>query len=330
MPAEPMLASPLARPVVPLSWVAEPKWDGFRVLVARRSDGRVLVRSRHGTDLAPAFPEIAAAAAEQLRPGVLLDGELVIWEGGRLAFERLGQRMGRRGQSAARLAEQIPAHVVVFDVLYVDDVSTQTRPYAERRSVLEGLFVPDGLRPPWTLCPAASVTDLSTLRTWMSWSVVGVEGLVLKDPLQRYRPGVRGWRKYRVRDTTEAVVGAVTGSLARPGSVLLGRLDDRGRLRFVGRTVPLPATAARDLTPLLHPARSDHLWRGREFSAGWGTRETLEVALVDPDLVAEVSADVSLDAAGRWRHPVRFLRARPDMAPADVPPFGAGNEPASG
>ncbi|MFF2191115.1 hypothetical protein [Streptomyces sp. NPDC058155] len=52
--------------------------------------------------------------------------------------------------------------------------------------------------------------------------------------------------------------------------------------------------------------------------------------LVDPDLVAEVSADVSLDPAGRWRHPVRLLRARPDMAPGDVPPFGAGNEPASG
>ncbi|MFF2640038.1 hypothetical protein ACFVUB_09315 [Streptomyces niveus] len=76
--------------------------------------------------------------------------------------------------------------------MYVDDVSTQHRPYAERRTLLEGLFVPDRLGPPWTLCPAASVTDLSTLRTWMSWSVVGVESLVLEDPRQRYRAGVRG------------------------------------------------------------------------------------------------------------------------------------------
>ncbi|MFE4610883.1 ATP-dependent DNA ligase [Streptomyces niveus] len=61
-----------------------------------------------------------------------------------------------------------------------------------------------------------------------------------------------------------------------------------------------------------------------------GHPETLEVAVVDPDLVAEVGADVSLDTAGRWRQPVGLLRVRPDLAPGDVPPFGAGNEPASG
>ncbi|MFJ1751287.1 ATP-dependent DNA ligase [Streptomyces sp. NPDC088116] len=312
-----------------MTWIAEPKWDGFRALVAHRADGRVLLRSRRGTDMTAAFPEIAAAAAAQLPEEVLLDGELVVWEKDRLAFERLVQRMNRRGPAAARLAVESPAHFVVFDLLH-RGATLQNRPYAERRAALEDLFATQRLGPPWTLCPKTAVTDLDTIRTWLSWSVAGVEGLVLKDPAQKYLPGVRAWRKYRVRDTTEAVVAAVTGTTARPGSILLGRFDAAGELRFTGRTGPLSERMAQDVAALLRPAGSSHPWRGRTFSAGWGTREVLDIMLVDPQLVAEVSADVSLDAAGRWRHPVRLLRIRVDMAPGDAPFFGAGNEPAGG
>jgi hypothetical protein len=31
--------------------------------------------------------------------------------------------------------------------------------------------------------------------------------------------------------------------------------------------------------------------------------------------VAQISADVARDAAGRWRHPVRFLRIRAELHP---------------
>ncbi|MEU5047703.1 hypothetical protein [Streptomyces griseorubiginosus] len=41
-----------------------------------------------------------------------LDGELVVWESGRLAFERLQQRLARRGAGAARAAAEWPAHYV--------------------------------------------------------------------------------------------------------------------------------------------------------------------------------------------------------------------------
>ncbi|MFJ4526521.1 hypothetical protein ACIP4Y_37395 [Streptomyces sp. NPDC088810] len=51
--------------------------------------------------------------------------------------------------------------------------------------------------------------------------------------------------------------------------------------------------------------------------------------LVEPELVAEIMVDTALER-GAWRHPVRFARLRLDVAVADVPPFGAGAEPASG
>lgn len=55
---------------------------------------------------------------------------------------------------------------------------------------------------------------------------------------------------------------------------------------------------------------------------GVGHEETLSVTLVRPELVVEVGVDVTRDSAGRWRHPARRYRARPDLSPGDVERFG--------
>jgi hypothetical protein len=39
---------------------------------------------------------------------------------------------------------------------------------------------------------------------------------------------------------------------------------------------------------------------------------------VDPVVVAEVTADTALQA-GRFRHPLPFVRHRPDLEPDDLP-----------
>ncbi|MET8355125.1 MULTISPECIES: hypothetical protein [unclassified Micromonospora] len=39
-------------------------------------------------------------------------------------------------------------------------------------------------------------------------------------------------QKYRAYHTTEAIIGGVTPSLANPETLLLGRLDEHGRLRY--------------------------------------------------------------------------------------------------
>ncbi|MFF3334116.1 hypothetical protein ACFYWX_31955 [Streptomyces sp. NPDC002888] len=57
-------------------------------------------------------------------------------------------------------------------------------------------------------------------------------------------------------ETTEAIVGAVTGSPAAPHTLLLGSYDD-GHLRYTGRTTNLTQAASGRLVGLLAPA-----WRG--------------------------------------------------------------------
>ncbi|MFH9821146.1 hypothetical protein [Streptomyces sp. NPDC017230] len=110
----------------------------------------------------------------------------------------------------------------------------------------------------------------------------------------------------------------------RPRTLLLGRYDGMGRLRYTGRTVTLARTVTAVLAEALTPAGGGHPWSGRTFAAGWGSRDVLDVMLVDPQLVVEVDVDVARDAVGRWRHPVRLHRARPDLSVSDVPSFESG------
>ncbi|MFI5689662.1 ATP-dependent DNA ligase [Streptomyces sp. NPDC051636] len=191
------------------------------------------------------------------------------------------------------------------------------QPLHQRRIALENLFASLGLAAPWALCP--QTTDAATARTWLdpAWGAAGVEGVMIKDSDSRYRPGERGRLKLRTRMTAEGIIGAVTGTARSPLSLLLGRFDARGRLRLVARSTPLSRKAVAELGAVLRPAGPEHPWWGREFSAGWGTKEVLVFQPVVPDLVAEVDADTALDL-GRHRHPVRYLRLRDDMAPGDV------------
>ncbi|MEU4729683.1 hypothetical protein [Streptomyces sp. NPDC023588] len=61
-----------------------------------------------------------------------------------------------------------------------------------------------------------------------------------------------------------------------------------------------------------------------------GTRDVLDVRLVRPELVAEVSADTSIDRGGIFRHPMRFQRLRLDVSVEDVAGFGEGHAAAAG
>ncbi|WND23485.1 hypothetical protein [Streptomyces violaceus] len=95
-----------------------------------------------------------------------------------------------------------------------------------------------------------------------------------------------------------------------------------GAFSTPARTITLVRATSSTVAGLLAPAWPGHPWTGWSFSARWGTRETLTVSLIEPRLVVEVDVDVARDSAGRWRHAARWHRARPDLSPAEVFPFG--------
>jgi hypothetical protein len=59
-----------------------------------------------------------------------------------------------------------------------------------------------------------------------------------------------------------------------------------------------------------------HAWPERLPAGSWGAPRTAYTR-VRRDLVVEVSADLALGGL-RWRHPVRFIRARDDLQAGDL------------
>ncbi|QJS14054.1 hypothetical protein HKX69_35110 [Streptomyces argyrophyllae] len=111
----------------------------------------------------------------------------------------------------------------------------------------------------------------------------------------------------RARASAEAVVASLTGRVAAPSTLLLGRYDTAGRLRFVAWTAPLSARpGGRSAACCIRAARTIP---GRAVAswAGWGRREALDHRPVVLDVVVEFAGDTAVDE-GRYRHPVRYLR----------------------
>lgn len=168
-----------------VGWAGEPKWDGFRALV-HTGAGPVVPR-RCGTEMASAFPDIAGAAV-QLPDATALDGELVVWEDDRLAFERLQNRLQRRGAAAAQGRRRVAGAL------------RRVRPAPAVRDGHDALALPaapgrTGVDVHHTatdrpLDAAPSTTNPDTVREWLTWTSVGVEGVVFKFRAPWFRSGV--------------------------------------------------------------------------------------------------------------------------------------------
>lgn len=310
-----MLAKPAATlpagSALPGGTVYEPKWDGYRAILERTSAG-CRVWSRNGADLSTGFREIVEAAREQLEPGTVIDGELVVWRDGRLDFGALAARLAYRGRRRPP-ANLPPVSLLAFDVLTAGDIDVRVKPLRDRRAVLEQLA--GSWRPPLQLTPQTA--DPAEAQRWLEDYTavdVGVEGLVAKGAGQRYLPGQRGWVKVRIRNTREATVGAVIGSVEQPARLILGLVDDAGTLRVAGATHPLSPRESAEVAAVL-VGIDDHPWPAELSTRQLGrfSREPVAITRVAPTVVVEVEADTAFEH-GRWRHLTHYRRLRLDLS----------------
>jgi ATP-dependent DNA ligase len=284
----------------------EPKWDGYRVLVA---DGRIW--SRRGTDLTRYFPDLAPVLKATLPAGAVVDGELVAWdtEVGRLDFAGLQARL-TAGKKLAAVAADRPAQLVCFDLLAGDDVDLRSHLLVQRRQQLEAVL--SGLGSPIVLCEQTD--DQEVAAEWMqTLSAAGIEGVVIKDARQPYptRSGQRIWWKVKTRRTIDMIAIGVVGNPKQPTSLALAMPSNNEELPTAGSTTVLTKAMALTVAPLLELT-------GETFERRfvWGGSDPVVVHRIRP-LVVEVSADAAVDN-GVLRHGARLLRARPDLQRGDL------------
>jgi ATP-dependent DNA ligase len=108
MKAPPAIAAMEARSVEDIptgpQWQYEPKWDGFRCILAREG-GQVALTSKSGQDLKRYFPEIVAGALGLKAKSFVLDGEIVVPVENQFSFDDLLQRIHPAASRIKKLAE---------------------------------------------------------------------------------------------------------------------------------------------------------------------------------------------------------------------------------
>src|SRR5713101_7481140 len=170
-----MLAQLEARLPTGESWVYEPKLDGFRGLLWRRSGAVAQLLSRNGRDLGPWFPELVQAG-KTLPPCTLIDGELVIADDdGYADFSALQARLTEARAHVSRIARERAAVLVVFDVLDVAGRGLMDEPLLSRRRELECLLA-DAAHPCLQLIEQTA--DVNLARDWLA--LLPIKGVVAK------------------------------------------------------------------------------------------------------------------------------------------------------
>src|SRR5712671_6557526 len=264
-PIEPMLAKLAEELPAGGTFLYEPKWDGFRAIVFR--DGSELfIQSRDLRPLDRYFPEVHEALVSRLPDGTVVDGEIVIATSHGLDFDSLQLRLHPAASRVAKLAKEIPASFVAFDLLALDGRDLRSAPQLERRALLERALA--RATPPLHLTPMTR--DAGVAAEWLSrFEGAGLDGVIAKPERGTYQPGKRSMVKVKHVRTADCVVAGFRWHKNAPGtlvgSLLLGLFDDRGTLQHVGVTSSFTTARreelATELAPLRERALDQHPWR---------------------------------------------------------------------
>ena len=224
----PQLATLAKEPPEGDDWIHEIKFDGYRILASLRSN-TVTLTSRNGLDWTNRFKSIAASLGSVLHEGDKVDGEVVVIDDtGRSDFSAL--------QSWLSDGEGPNPVYMVFDMVESDGHSLLERPLIERKGeLLKRLGQPGRDRQ----IRYSEHVEGHGPDFFREACKSGLEGVVSKrkgSPYVQRRSAA--WIKSKCSDQDDFVIGGMTqpqGSRTGFGALLLGKFDQNGKLKYVGK-----------------------------------------------------------------------------------------------
>jgi ATP-dependent DNA ligase len=304
------------------AWQYEPKWDGFRCLLAREGE-RVTMTSKSGEDLTRYFPEVVRAAQELKAAHFVLDGELVVPHGKAFSFDDLLQRIHPAASRVKMLSEQTPALFIAFDLLATaKERRLSEQPLTERRPALEAFAKANFGKVHQTFRLSSVTRSFATAQKWLARSGGGCDGVIAKRIDLPYQAGNRdGMQKIKRFRSADCVVGGFRyatnkdGGRKVVGSLLLGLYDEDGLLHHVGFTSAIKKEEKPALTEKLKPLLAERSFTGNAPGgpSRWSTERSAQWCPLQPKLVVEVCYDHF--SGDRFRHGTSILHWRPDKSP---------------
>lgn len=184
--------------------VAQPKLDGWARVVVHVVDGATAeAYSRYGRSLLGDSRLTWLNGMTWPVENVVLDCEAVEGEGLSWGQANVEEAQDRRGGDT---------HLVVLDLMQVGDLIAEQvmeQPFHARRATVEALFATVEMPARVSLVPQTD--DIEGL--WSSFVTVRKgEGIMLKDPNAKYRPGKRVWTMLKRKEefTVDVVITGIT------------------------------------------------------------------------------------------------------------------------
>jgi DNA ligase-1 len=315
-----MLATPAAdltdiARTMPAEFLVEDKFDGIRAQ-AHIKDGRVAIYSRTMGEITHRFPELVDPLL-QLATDVIIDGEIVpASDSTILPFSELQKRLGRKNVDP-ELMKSVPVVLVAYDLLYARGQVLIDEPLAERRKIMEEVITVGG---PLRLSEGKLFAEASLLDDeFDNARRRGNEGLMIKSPESKYKPGRRGreWLKLkRAIATLDVAVTAVEVGHGKRRHLLsdytfaVRRSAEDPELLNIGKAYS--GLTDKELGEMTEWFKAHTI---KEFAHG-------RVRLVEPTIVIEVTFDRVQESnrhkSGFALRFPRILRLRPDKPAAEI------------
>lgn len=225
----PQLATLSDTPPDGFDWLHEIKFDGYRMLSACE-DQKVRMLSRNGLDWTHRFPVLVSALAMLPVRDAVLDGEVVMLdERGISHFQALQEALSRKRTDGAVY--------FVFDLLELDGQDLTGEPLESRKQRLADLLStwnkPDPhIRLSEHILGGGPAFYEEACR-------LGLEGIISKRRVGVHRSGrSHDWLKIKgILQEPFAIAGYTrpAGSRTALGALLLGRVNDEGKLVYCGK-----------------------------------------------------------------------------------------------
>jgi len=221
----------------------EYKYDGFRMQV-HKSGREIRIFTRRLENVTKQFPEVVGFVRDFVKgDNFILDSEAVGFApktGKYLPFQSISQRI-RRKYDIDRMAKDFPVELNVFDIVYYNDKTTISLPFAERRKLIEKIIKEQKKK--IILAKQIITSDENEAGKFYEESLAnGEEGIMVKSLQGAYTPGKRVGYGVKVKPVMESldlvIVAAKWGEGKRAAwltSFTIACIDEDDQLLEIGK-----------------------------------------------------------------------------------------------
>jgi len=199
------------------------KYDGFRMMVNKDSNGEIKIFTRRLDEVSKQFPEVVEYVKKYIKgDSFILDSEAVGYDSKTKAyqpFQNISQRIKRKYDIEV-LAKKLPIELNVFDILYYNGKSLIKTKFKERREIIEKIVKKQEFK----IRPSeAIITDSveEAQKFYEKALELGEEGVMMKNLESPYKPGSRVGYAVKIKpgddDFDLVITGAEYGTGKRAG-----------------------------------------------------------------------------------------------------------------